>query len=249
MKTIVVIPARLKSTRLPNKILLDLGGKPLVQRVFETCCQGIDAENVWIACDDVGVEKLCQSFTNNVFLTDPNHVSGTDRIAEIANQIECDIVVNVQGDEPFFEAEILGKLSNALQDGSIQMASVFARVETLEELNNPNLVKVVTDHNSHAIYFSRLPIPFVRNSDELILGNYKKHLGIYAYKKDFLLQYSKMKVSFLEDMEKLEQLRAIENGTKILMLETKIFEKGIDTLEDLEAARKKIKNKICYIQI
>ncbi len=240
MKTIVVIPARLKSTRLPNKILLDLGGKPLVQRVFETCCQGIESGNVWIACDDDSVEKVCLGFTQNVLLTNPNHASGTDRIAEVANKIECDIVVNVQGDEPFFESGIIEKLSNALKNGSTQMASVFARVETLDELNNPNLVKVVTDNNSTAIYFSRLPIPYARNSSEMVLGNYKKHLGIYAYKKDFLLKYSKMKVSFLEDMEKLEQLRAIENGTKILMLETNIFEKGIDTLEDLELARKKI---------
>jgi 3-deoxy-manno-octulosonate cytidylyltransferase (CMP-KDO synthetase) len=240
MKTIVVIPARLKSTRLPNKILLDLGGKPLVQRVFETCCTGFDPDNIWIACDDIGVEKLCRTFTNNVLLTDPNHVSGTDRIAELANQIECDIVVNVQGDEPFFEAAIIEKLSNVLKNGSTEMASVFARVESIEELNNPNLVKVVTDHHSNAIYFSRLPIPFARNSSEIILENYKKHLGIYAYKKEFLLNYSKMKVSFLENMEKLEQLRAIENGAKIHMLETKIFEKGIDTMEDLELARKKI---------
>jgi 3-deoxy-manno-octulosonate cytidylyltransferase (CMP-KDO synthetase) len=243
MRTVVVIPARLKSTRLPEKILLDLGGKPLIQRVFETCCLGISPENIWIACDDESVEKVSLEFTPNVILTNPNHASGTDRIAEVANTLECDIVINVQGDEPFFESAIIGRLSKALYNENTQMASVFARVETLEELNNPNLVKVVTDHNSHAIYFSRLPIPFVRNSDELILGNYKKHLGIYAYKKEFLLRYSKMKESFLENMEKLEQLRAIENGTKILMLETKIFEKGIDTLEDLELARKIINNK------
>jgi 3-deoxy-manno-octulosonate cytidylyltransferase (CMP-KDO synthetase) len=247
MRTIVVIPARLKSTRLPEKILLDLGGKLLIQRVFETCCLGISPENIWIACDDGSVEKVCLEFTPNVILTNPNHASGTDRIAEVASKIECDIVVNVQGDEPFFESAIIKKLSKALENDNTQMASVFARVETIEELNNSNLVKVVTDNDSNAIYFSRLPIPFARNSNEMVHGDYKKHVGIYAYKKDFLLQYSKMKVSFLEDMEKLEQLRAIENGTKILMLETKIFEKGIDTLEDLELARKII-NRICYIQ-
>lgn len=243
MKTIVVIPARLKSTRLPHKVLLDLGGKSLILRVFETCCRGIEAENIWIACDDESVRRECLTFTPNVVLTDPNHSSGTDRITEAIKDIDCDIVVNVQADEPFFDVTLIKRLSNLLINDHVDMASVFARVTELDELNNPNLVKVVTDTDQNAIYFSRFPIPYSRNEGEITLNNYKKHLGIYAYKKKFLQHYSSLKSSYLENSEKLEQLRVIENGFKIKMLETQIFEKGIDTLEDLELARRILKNK------
>lgn len=241
LKTIVVIPARLNSTRLPNKVLLDLGGMPLIRRVYETCTQGIEPENIWIACDDEKVEKVCLGFTPNVVYTSPTHQSGTDRIAEVAKKVYCDIVVNVQGDEPFFDAKIIKRLSEAIAHHDIQMASVFSRIKTFDELNNPNLVKVVTDQSSRAVYFSRFPIPFVRNSEDLILDNFKKHVGIYAYKKSSLIEFSQLKEAFSEKMEKLEQLRALENGWTIHMLETKMFEKGIDTIEDLELARKKFK--------
>jgi 3-deoxy-manno-octulosonate cytidylyltransferase (CMP-KDO synthetase) len=241
LKTIVVIPARLNSSRLPNKVLLDLGGKPLIQRVFERCCEGIEKENIWIACDDVRVKEVCLQFTDQVLMTKKNHQSGTDRIAEAIANLDADFIINVQGDEPFFDVAIISKLSNAMYESDAPMGSVYAEISSKEELENPNLVKVVLNVKDYAIYFSRFPIPFIREEVDFDLGFYKKHIGIYAYSKDFLLKYTQLPVSPLERMEKLEQLRAIENNFSILMIKTKSFEKGIDTFEDLEVARKKFK--------
>lgn len=241
MKTIIVIPARLRSTRLPGKVLLDLGGKPVIQRVYEACLSSKKHQEIWIAADSEEVFKVCKTFTGNVLMTREDHPSGTDRIAEVAAAIPCDMVINVQGDEPFFDADIIDRLITAMQQSDADMGSVYAPVENVDELHNPNLVKVVTDANDFAIYFSRYAIPFSRDK---ILDNasaYKKHMGVYAYKASFLPAFVKLPVSFLESSEKLEQLRAIENGYKIKMIAVTGFEKGIDTPEDLEHARKKIK--------
>jgi 3-deoxy-manno-octulosonate cytidylyltransferase (CMP-KDO synthetase) len=240
MKVVIVIPARLNSSRLPGKVLLDLGGKPVIQRVYETCLKATLHHPVWIAVDSAEVFHVCRQFTANVMMTKVDHPSGTDRIAEVIETIVCDVVVNVQGDEPFFDAEIIDRLVTALQQSDASMASVCAPIENYEELNNPNLVKVITDVSGDAIYFSRAAIPFLRDKSIEDLSVCKKHMGIYAYKASFLKQFVRMPVSFLENSEKLEQLRAIENGFKIRMIEVKSFEKGIDTLEDLELARKKI---------
>jgi 3-deoxy-manno-octulosonate cytidylyltransferase (CMP-KDO synthetase) len=242
MKAIIVIPARLKSTRLPNKVLLDLGGKPVIQRVYEACMQAKLHQEVWIAADSEVVFNLCKQFTTNVLMTAEEHPSGTDRIAEVATKIPCDIVINVQGDEPFFHADIVDRLITALQQSDAAMASVCAPVETLDELHNPNLVKVVTDVNGYAIYFSRYPVPYSRDVILEDASAYKKHMGVYAYRAEFLKRFIQLPVSFLEGAEKLEQLRAIENGYKIKMIEVAGFEKGIDTPEDLEHARNKIEN-------
>jgi 3-deoxy-manno-octulosonate cytidylyltransferase (CMP-KDO synthetase) len=242
MKAIIVIPARLRSTRLPNKVLLDLGGKPVIQRVYEACMQAKLHQEVWIAADSDVVFNLCKQFTPNVLMTKEEHPSGTDRIAEVASKIPCDIVVNVQGDESLFDADIIDRLITALQESDAAMASVCAPVETLDELHNPNLVKVVTDVNGYALYFSRFRIPYSRDKILEEPTGYKKHMGVYAYRADFLNKFIKLPVSFLEASEKLEQLRAIENGYKIKMIEVAGFEKGIDTPEDLELARKKIQD-------
>ena len=242
MRSVIVIPARLESTRLPKKVLADLGGKPVIQRVYEACLQSKLHQEVWIAADSDEVLSVCKQFTPNVIMTSHNHPSGTDRIAEVAAKIQCDIVINVQGDEPFFDADIIDNLITALKNETEVMASICAPLQTVEELNNPNLVKVVTDVNGHAIYFSRFPIPFSRDREVTDMSVYKKHMGVYAYKADFLGKFVKLPVSFLEASEKLEQLRAIENGYKIKMIEVKGFEKGIDTPEDLELARKKIES-------
>ena len=242
MKTLIVIPARLKSTRLPDKVMLDLGGKPVIQRVYEACLQAKLHQGVWIAADSAVVFNLCKTFTPNVLMTREEHPSGTDRIAEVAEQIPCDLVVNVQGDEPFFDAAIIDRLIDAMQNSDAAMASVCAPVESLDELHNPNLVKVVTDVNGYALYFSRLRIPYSRDKILEEPTGYKKHMGVYAYRADFLAKFIRLPVSFLEGSEKLEQLRALENGYKIKMIEVAGFEKGIDTPEDLELARKKIKN-------
>jgi 3-deoxy-manno-octulosonate cytidylyltransferase (CMP-KDO synthetase) len=242
MKAIIVIPARLKSTRLPRKVLLDLGGKPVIQRVYEACLKATLHHGIWIAADSDEVFNICKRFTPNVLMTKEEHPSGTDRIAEVIEAVACDMVVNVQGDEPFFDAGIIDRLITALQQSDAVMASVCAPVASIDELNNPNLVKVITDVNSNAIYFSRFAIPFSRDKEVEDIVVYKKHMGVYAYKASFLKEFITMPVSFLESTEKLEQLRVIENGYKIKMIEVKDIEKGIDTPEDLELARKKIKD-------
>ncbi|MEO7216132.1 3-deoxy-manno-octulosonate cytidylyltransferase [Mucilaginibacter sp.] len=242
MKAIIVIPARLKSSRLPDKVLLDLGGKPVIQRVYEACMQAKLHQEVWIAADSEVVFNLCKQFTPNVLMTREEHPSGTDRIAEVVGKIPCDIVINVQGDEPFFDADIIDRLITALRESDAAMASVCAPVETLDELHNPNLVKVVTDVNGYALYFSRFRIPYSRDKILESPTGYKKHMGVYAYRAEFLSKFIQLPVSFLEGSEKLEQLRALENGYKIKMIEVAGFEKGIDTPEDLELARKKIEN-------
>jgi 3-deoxy-manno-octulosonate cytidylyltransferase (CMP-KDO synthetase) len=242
MKAIIVIPARLKSTRLPRKVLLDLGGKPVIQRVYEACLKATLHHEVWIAADSDEVFNICKGFTPNVLMTKEEHPSGTDRIAEVIETVACDIVVNVQGDEPFFDAGIIDRLITALQRGDAVMASVCAPVANIEELYNPNLVKVITDVNGNAIYFSRFAIPFSRDKEVEDVSVYKKHMGVYAYKASFLKEFITLPVSFLESTEKLEQLRAIENGYKIKMIEVRGIEKGIDTPKDLELARKKIKD-------
>jgi 3-deoxy-manno-octulosonate cytidylyltransferase (CMP-KDO synthetase) len=242
MKAIIVIPARLRSTRLPSKVLLDLGGKPVIQRVYEACLKATLHHEIWIAADSEEVFNICKGFTSNVLMTKEEHPSGTDRIAEVIETVTCDMVVNVQGDEPFFDAGIIDRLITALQQSDAVMASVCAPVANIEELNNPNLVKVITDVNGNAIYFSRFAVPFSRDREVEDISVYKKHMGVYAYKASFLKEFITMPVSFLESTEKLEQLRAIENGYKIKMIEVKGIEKGIDTPEDLELARKKIKD-------
>ena len=242
MRSIIVIPARLRSTRLPQKVLLDLGGKPVIQWVYEACLRSELHNEIWIAADSTEVFAVCKKFTRNVLMTRDDHPSGTDRIAEVAAKIPCDMVINVQGDEPFFDAGLIDKLILALQQTGAVMASVCAPVESIDELHNPNLVKVITDVNADAVYFSRYPVPFSRDKVLEDASGYKKHMGVYAYRADFLAKFIKLPVSFLEASEKLEQLRAIENGYKIKMIEVKGFEKGVDTPEDLELARKKIEN-------
>ncbi len=246
MKTVVVIPARLNSSRLPNKVLLDLKGKTVVQRVYEQCLKAQNIDAVYIATDSPEVVNSCQAYTQNIILTDTKHESGTDRIAEAVRHIDCDLVVNVQGDEPFIEPELIEQLASALEkDRSLQMSSAMHRIEQVSDLKNPNVVKVTVTKNKAALYFSRSIIPHHRDEWEVLLNhhttvpeslNFYRHLGIYAYSKDFLIDFSKMQPSYLERLEKLEQLRALENGFSIQMIETGYNSIGIDTQEDYEKA-------------
>ena len=241
MKKIVVIPARLNSTRLPNKVLLDLGGKSVVQRVYEQCLKAKNIDEVYIATDSIKVKDSCLNFSNNIILTDKNHQSGTDRIAEAISDIESDIIINVQGDEPFIQPSLIDKLANSFDDNSTLMSSVMHKISKVADLKNPNVVKVTVDSSSNAIYFSRSIIPHHRDEWESLLNHHTdipsplrfyRHLGIYGYTKEFLIEYSQMPQSYLERIEKLEQLRVIENGYKIKMIETDYNSIGIDTQED-----------------
>ncbi|MEA2028080.1 MAG: 3-deoxy-manno-octulosonate cytidylyltransferase [Campylobacterota bacterium] len=244
MKNIVVIPARLNSSRLPNKVLLDLGGKSVVRRVYEQALKAKKIDAVYIATDSIEVQKHCQNFTDNVIMTDVTHESGTDRIAQAVENIDADIVINVQGDEPFIEPQLIDDLVDAFE-GETQMVSAMHQLELVEELTNPNVVKVTMDKNFDALYFSRSIIPHHRDEWETLLNHHTtiphplkfyRHLGIYGYKREFLLQYTQMKPSYLERLEKLEQLRVLENGYRIKMVETSYQSIGIDTMEDYKRA-------------
>ncbi len=245
MKIIVVIPARLNSTRLPNKVLLDLKGKTVLQRVYEQCLKAKNIDEVYIATDSTKVQKSCETFTKNIIMTKDTHESGTDRIAEAVQTIECDVIINVQGDEPFMEPELIEKLADTFKSTTTKMVSAMHRIEKIEDLKNHNVVKVTIDKNNEALYFSRSIIPHHRDEWESLLNHHElipealkfyRHLGIYGYTKDFLLTYSNMEQSYLERLEKLEQLRVLENGYKIRMVETSYNSIGIDTQADYEKA-------------
>jgi 3-deoxy-manno-octulosonate cytidylyltransferase (CMP-KDO synthetase) len=246
MKKVIVIPARLDSSRLPKKVLLDLKGKTVIQRVYEQCLRVKNIDGVYIATDSSEIEEVCRSFTNHIILTKSTHQSGTDRIGEAVAGIDCDVVVNVQGDEPFIDPNIIEELVNSFNDDQVSMASAMSKIENIKDLQDPNVVKVVVDTQNNAIYFSRAPIPFPRDHQEIIHSNeelknhnFFRHIGIYGYRKDFLAKYIEMDQTNLEKLEKLEQLRVIENGFKIKMIEAATSLIGIDTQEDYEEALKK----------
>jgi len=248
---IVIIPARLASSRLPNKVLLDLGGKSVVQRVYEQALKAQTIDAVYIATDSIEVQKHCLEFSNNVIMTQASHESGTDRIAEAVEKIEADIIINVQGDEPFIEPQLIDDLVEAFEEG-VEMVSAMHLLELVEELKSPNVVKVTVDSNANALYFSRSIIPHHRDDWEALLNHHThiphplkfyRHLGVYGYKREFLVKYAQMKPSYLERLEKLEQLRVLENGYRIKMVETNYQSIGIDTMEDYKKALEIIDDK------
>ena len=246
MKKVIIIPARLDSSRLPKKVLLDLKGKTVIQRVYEQCLKVKNVDGVYIATDSIEIKEVCETFTNNVIITKSTHKSGTDRIGEAVSAIDCDIVINVQGDEPFIEPSLIEALVNSFVNSEISMSSAMSKISNVKDLQNTNIVKVVTDLHNNALFFSRSLIPFPRDVKEIsiakeVLKKYQffRHIGIYGYRKDFLLHFVNLEQSYLEKVEKLEQLRALENGFKIKMIEANSSLMGIDTQEDYEEALKK----------
>ena len=244
MKKVVIIPARLNSSRLPRKVLLDLNGKSVVERVYLQAKKAKNIDEVYIATDSEEVFEEVKKFTPNCIMT-KEHNSGTDRIAEAVKDIECDIVINVQGDEPFIDPELIEKLAFVLENENIPMASAMHLIKKVKDLKNPNVVKVIVNKFNEAIYFSRSIIPHHRDEWEALLNHHDtipkslkfyRHLGIYGYTKEFLIKYSKMQMTYLERLEKLEQLRVIENGYKIKMIETDYNSIGIDTEDDYQNA-------------
>ena len=246
MKKVIIIPARLDSSRLPKKVLLDLKGKTVIQRVYEQCLKVKNVDEVYIATDSLEIKEVCETFTDKVVITKSTHQSGTDRIGEAVSAIDCDIVINVQGDEPFIEPSLIEALVNSFSNSDISMSSAMSKINNVKDLHNSNVVKVVTDLHNNALFFSRSLIPFPRDVKEIsiakeVLEKYQffRHIGIYGYRKDFLLKFVNMEQSYLEKIEKLEQLRALENGFKIKMIEANSSLSGIDTQEDYEEALKK----------
>jgi len=229
----IIIPARLSSSRLPNKVLADINGLPMIIRCAKIAKE---VDDVVIATDSEEVIEVCKKYNFEAVMTDKNHKSGSDRIKEASDILrlnENEIIINMQGDEPFLEPEILQKVKETLNnlDRDFKMVSCYKIIDELSA-EDPNLVKVIIDKNSDAIYFSRSKIPYNRDNAP---HQYKGHLGIYGFDKKSLDRFTKMQ-GHLEHIEKLEQLRVIENGEKIKMIEVKTKSFGIDTKEDLEKA-------------
>ncbi|MFT7233478.1 MAG: 3-deoxy-manno-octulosonate cytidylyltransferase (CMP-KDO synthetase) [Cyclobacteriaceae bacterium] len=239
MSTVIIIPARLNSSRLARKILLDLNGQTVIEHVFKRCSQVSSIDGVHIAVDSEETMEICKKFTSNVHMTSTKHESGTDRIAEVAKNIQCDNVLNVQGDEPFINVDLLNRIVETLEsssNSSIDIVTACCPIESSESFLNPNNVKVVLDNFNNALYFSRAAIPFSRdNTINLELS--AKHIGVYGYRKQSLLKFVSAPQNVLERVEKLEQLRALSMGLKIQVLRELESVIGIDTLEDYEQAK------------
>ncbi len=232
MNTLCVIPARYASTRLPGKPLADIAGKPMIVRVYEQASKAKRLSGVIAAVDDERVYEALTAHGGKAMMTAKDHPTGTDRLAEVAAaHPEAELIINVQGDEPLIEPALIDALAAAFDDDpELQMATVKSPMTDVEEMENPNNVKVVTDKKGYALYFSRSLLPYPRENTGAVVY---KHIGIYAYKRDFLLNYAKMAPTQLEQTESLEQLRALENGYKIKVIATDFHFVGVDTPEDL----------------
>ncbi len=241
MKIIAVIPARYQSTRLPGKPLLQETGKYLVQHVYEAASQCKTISEVIVATDDSRIETAVKSFGGKVCLTSPDHPSGTDRIAEVAQSHCADIFVNVQGDEPEISPASIDQAAQLLLENDKADVSTLAFPLGEEEAKDPNTVKVVCSLQGYALYFSRAAIPFIRDKKDPGDSPYLGHIGIYAYRSSFLKTYTSMVSSPLENLEKLEQLRVLENGYRIKVGLTNQRNWGIDTREDYEKFLKRVK--------
>lgn len=250
MRFIGIIPARYQSTRFPGKPLAMINKKPMIQWVYENVVKAVD--EAWVATDDERIFKAVENFGGKVVETLATHQSGTDRCAEAARKIaktsEFEVVINIQGDEPFIQPEQIGLLKSCFTSDA-DIATLIKKIETTEELFNPNRPKVVTDNRQNALYFSRSTVPYVRGvEDENWLSKHVfwAHIGLYAYKKEVLQQIAKLNSGELEMAESLEQLRWLENGFKIRTAVTKHQSFGIDTPEDLEKALVLVKQNIFF---
>lgn len=240
MKVLCVIPARFASTRLPGKPLKDIAGKPMVVRVYERASLAGLVDETLVATDDERIKDAVEAAGGRAMLTRADHATGTDRLAEVAEAYpQVDLIVNVQGDEPLIEPGLIDQLAGLFADEpDLQMATVKTEMKDEDEQRNPNNVKVVCDKAGYALYFSRSLMPYPRKGGCPVY----KHIGIYAYRREFLLKYAKMEPTPLEKAESLEQLRALENGFRIKVVETKASFVGVDTPEDLERVNEIYRN-------
>ena len=244
MDVVGVIPARYSSTRFEGKVLADILGKPMIQHVWERAKQSKVLDDLIIACDDERVADVARGFGAKIVFTAKGHACGTDRIIEVVNPLDVKAVVNIQGDEPFVHPVMIDMVAQALLgDKTLNMATIMKKIEDVEEINNPHVVKVVVDKNNFALYFSRAAIPFHAPNSEVKAPVYYKHIGLYGYTKDFLFTYRNLPASKLEAVEKLEQLRVLEEGYRIKVIETKFDTIGVDTPEDLEKAKEYLRKQ------
>ena len=244
MKIVGIIPARYASTRFPGKPLALVAGKPLIRRVVEQCQKAKSLSEIIVATDDSRIAEVARKFCR-VEMTSPTHPSGSDRIAEVAGKISCDAVVNIQGDEPLIEPSVIDAVAGALEQN--EMSTAATRIKNPPELDNPNVVKVVVNAAGRALYFSRRTIPYLREAasrpvnEQLAAFPFLKHLGIYGYRRETLLRLVKFPVSPLEAAEKLEQLRALENGVQIAVMQVAYDSVGVDAPEDVEWVERYLK--------
>lgn len=236
-KGVVIIPARYRSTRFPGKPLVPIKGKPLIQHVWEKAQKARNIEKVIIATDTEEIFKKVKEFGGECVMTSPDIKSGTDRVAEVAEKTNYEIIINVQGDEPMIEPVLIDKTVETLNDEKVAMVSIYEIWDDMEAFTNPNVVKVVVDKEGFALYFSRSPIPYSKEN-----GKFFRHVGLYGYKREVLLELVKLPPSNLEIKENLEQLRALENGIRIKMIESNKKTIGIDTPEDLKKIERVLKN-------
>ncbi len=245
-KAVVIIPARWASTRFPGKPLAKIMDKPMIQWVVEQALKAENISRVIVATDDSRIYETVKNFGGEVVMTSAHHVSGSDRIAEVAESLNCDIVVNVQGDEPLIPPKNIDLVVRCLlENPEIPVGTLKTRITNVEDIWNPNIVKVVTSENGKALYFSRLPIPFHRDKwgnqsisqsisqgldEDIILY---QHIGLYGFNRKFLLQFTQMEPSTIEKQENLEQLRILDNGFKIQVMETEEYSIGVDQVEDI----------------
>jgi 3-deoxy-manno-octulosonate cytidylyltransferase (CMP-KDO synthetase) len=243
MSVVAIIPARYGSTRLPGKPLAEIGGKPMIQHVYESAAKARVLDRVLVATDDRRIEKAVRGFGGEAVMTSKRHKSGTDRLAEVARQIKADWLVNVQGDLPFLRAETIARTVAPLRrDRAIAMGTACTPIYDPQEWRNPNVVKVLADRAGFALYFSRAPIPFPRQAAPAPSGRRRpvlgyRHLGLYVYRREFLLKFARLRPTRWEKMESLEQLRALENGYRIYVAEVSEPSVEVDTPADLKKAQ------------
>ncbi|MFA5094832.1 MAG: 3-deoxy-manno-octulosonate cytidylyltransferase [Candidatus Omnitrophota bacterium] len=241
MDAIGIIPARYGSTRFEGKVLADLLGKPVIQHVWENARRAASLEDLIVATDDARILETVRGFGGKAVMTAKEHRTGTDRLREVANPLDTKIVVNIQADEPLLHPSMIDDVvTPLLQDRELMISTLRKKITDDEDLRNPSVVKVVTDKNGYALYFSRSAIPFPRFHDNVV---FYKHIGLYGFKKDFLFTFTNLPTSALEGAEGLEQLRVLENGYRIKVAETQFDTIGIDTPEDLQRAREALTSR------
>jgi len=240
---LAVIPARHASSRFPGKPLASIAGKPMIQHVVERVQLAQRVSRVLVATDDSGIREAVESFGGEAVLTRRNHQTGTDRVAEVAAHVAADIYVNLQGDEPLIDPETIDQLvSELLEDHSVQIAGACVAIAQPNDIMDPNITKVVRDFDGNALYFSRAPVPWVRDREESVVARHWKHIGIYAFRREALLDFPTLPPGELERLEQLEQLRWLENGYRVRMAETKYDAISVDVPSDVERVEKLLAN-------
>ena len=235
-KVIIIIPARYGSTRFKGKPLAEINGKPMIYHVYQRSKKAKCVDDVIVATDDERIKNAVKEFNGKAVMTSKEHKTGTERIAEVAKNIDADIIVNVQGDEPLINSKVIEQaVMPLIEDKNIRMCTLMTRITKKAEYNDTNIVKVITDKEGFALYFSRSLIPYPREKEHLKVY---KHIGVYVYRRDFLLKYANMRPTPLEQIECLEQLRVLENGFKIKVIEINYNSISVDTPRDLDIVKK-----------